>query len=91
LKIRATGLAGQSSAQPELASSYFLSSGERIKGEGGRKTQNSSASINATKMPIPQASHPVYPCPSVVKNELSSPLSRHPTLLRLDFSAAACH
>jgi len=37
LKIYTTGLAGRSSAKPETIESYFLSWGERIKGEGGRK------------------------------------------------------
>jgi hypothetical protein len=39
LKIRATEFAGQSPAKPESASGHFLSRGERIKGEGGRKTK----------------------------------------------------
>ena len=37
LKIHTTGLAGRSSAKPEAIESYFLSWGERTKGEGGRK------------------------------------------------------
>jgi hypothetical protein len=36
LKNRATGFAGRSSVNPKPANSYFPSSGERIKGEGGR-------------------------------------------------------
>jgi hypothetical protein len=36
----ATEFAERSSAKPKPASSYFLSPGERIKGEGGRKKTN---------------------------------------------------
>jgi hypothetical protein len=39
LKIRATGFAGRSAAKPKPATRHFLSPGERIKGEGERKTQ----------------------------------------------------
>ena len=38
-EIRAIGFAGRSFAKPKPASSYFLSWGERIKGEGEHKTQ----------------------------------------------------
>jgi hypothetical protein len=38
LELSASGIAGQSAAKPETFESHFLSPGERIKGEGGRKT-----------------------------------------------------
>jgi len=50
MKIRATGFTGRSSAQSKPANCHFLSWGERIKGEGERKTQIQFAPVVHPKM-----------------------------------------
>jgi len=55
-----TGLAGHSSAKPETSESYFLSWGERIKGEGGLNTYSTESVEEAkSKTGNPQCGLPV--------------------------------